>query len=380
MKIGMIGQKGIPSVWGGVETHVENLAAALVRRGHDVTVYCRPNYTVYRAAAYRRVHLLKKWSYDSKNLDTITHTLHCSLDALFRGFDLVHYHGIGPAGLSWLPRLAGRATVATVHALDWRWAKWGRIAKRYLRWGEWVAVRVPHETIAVSQGLVEDLQRRHGRVVHRIPNGVDPPQRLPPDLIAQRFGLDRPQSYVLCVGRLIPDRGYHMLIEAFKRVETDLRLVIVGGASYEDHYERELRGMLDPRRMIMTGYQSGRILQEFYSNAYAFVNASLIEGMSIALLEALSYGLPVLASDIPENREVVQPPGEPPVAWTFRSGDVADLRVMLEQLVRDRAKARALGERAAQHVLAHYTWPHIAEQTEAVYRAALARRTGRRAA
>lgn len=372
MKIAMIGQKGIPSVYGGVETHVENLAAALVARGHDVAVYCRPHYTLYRAPTYRRVRLLKKWSVDSKHFDTITHTLHCSLHALFSGYDVIHYHGIGPASLCWIMRLARRPTVVTVHALDWRQRKWNWLAKHYLRFGEWVAARVPHATIVISQGLADYMTRRHCCSTHHIPNGVAPPQFCEPHLIADRYGLQK-RGYVLCVGRLIPDRGYHLMIEAFKKVETDLRLVIVGGASYDNYYERELRAMLDPRRMVMTGYQSGRILAEFYSNAFAFVNPSLVEGMSIALLEALSYGLPTVASDIPENREVVEPPEADPIAYTFRSGDVDDLRDVLQRTIARPEASRVVGERAARFVLEHYGWPRIAEQTEAVYLVALRR-------
>jgi glycosyltransferase involved in cell wall biosynthesis len=372
MKIAMIGQKGIPSVYGGVETHVENLAAALVERGHDVAVYCRPHYTLYRAPTYRRVRLLKKWSVDSKHFDTITHTLHCSLHALLADCDVIHYHGIGPASLSWITRLARRPTVATVHALDWRQRKWNWLAKRYLRFGEWVSVRAPHETIVISRGLADYVARRHRRPTHHIPNGVAPARHGEPQLIAERYGL-RKRGYVLCVGRLIPDRGYHLMIEAFKEVKTDLRLVIVGGASYDNYYERELRAMLDPERMIMTGYQSGRILEEFYSNAFAFVNPSQVEGMSIALLEALSYGLPTVVSDIPENREVVEPAEGEPIALTFRSGDAADLRDVLQLAINQPDESRAMGERAAHYVLEHYGWPRIAEQTEAVYEAARGR-------
>jgi len=375
MKIAMIGQKGIPSVYGGVETHVENLSAALVERGHDVTVYCRPNYTFYRAPTYRRVKVLIKWSVDSKNFDTITHTLHSTLHALFCGYDLIHYHSVGPGSLSWIARLARRPTVATVHCLDWRWSKWNWLARRYLRFGAWMSVRAPHETIVISRGLSDYVAQRHRRATHIIPNGVAAPQFCEPRLIAEQYGLTK-GSYVLCVGRLLPDRGYHLMIEAFKGVQTDLKLVIVGGASYEDHYERELRGMLDGRRMIMTGYQSGRILAEFYSNAFAFVNPSMVEGMSIALLEALSYGLPTVASDIPENREVVEPADDDPIALTFRSGDVADLRDVLQCAVDRRNESQALGEKAARHVLEHYGWPRIAEQTEAVYHAARRRVTG----
>lgn len=369
MKIAMIGQKGIPSVYGGVETHVENLGAALVARGHDVTVYCRPHYTLYRAPAYRRVNLVKKWSVDSKHFDTITHTLHCSLHALTGNYDVIHYHGIGPGSLCWIPRLAGRPTVATVHALDWRQRKWNWFARRYLKFGEWVSVHAPREAIVISRGLSEYVRRRHRCSTHHIPNGVAPPVFAEPRRIATRYGLER-HGYILCVGRLIPDRGYHLMIEAFKKVETDLRLVIVGGASYDNYYERELRAMLDERRMVMTGYQSGRILAEFYSNAFAFVNPSLVEGMSIALLEALSYGLPTVVSDIPENREVVEPAVTEPIARTFRAGDADDLRAVLQQVIDRKDPSRAMGQRAARFVLDMHGWPRIAEQTEAVYEAA----------
>lgn len=372
MKIAMIGQKGIPSVYGGVETHVENLSAALVDRGHDITVYCRHHYTMYTAQTYRGIRLRKKWSIDSKHFDTITHTVTSTVDALLRRFDVVHYHSIGPGGLTWIPRLLGRPTVATVHALDWRQRKWNWAARRYLKLGEWISVRAPHQTIAISRGLAEHIRNCHGRSAHVIPNGVASPKPTEPRQIAEEYGLEKGR-YVLCVGRLIPDRGYHWLIEAFKNVETDLKLVIVGGASYDNYYERELREMLDERRMIMTGYQSGSILDEFYTNAFAFVNPSRVEGMSIALLEALSYGLPAVVSNIPENREVVEPPDIEPIARTFRSGDVDDLRNVLQSTINGRDESTELGRRAAEHVLKNYTWPRIAEQTEAVYRTALDR-------
>ena len=372
MKIAMLGAKGIPSVYGGVETHVENLAAALVDRGHEVTVYCRPHYTLYRAPSYRRVRILKKWSMDSKHFDTITHTVNSTAHALFCDYDVLHYHSIGPGSLTWIPRMFGKPTVATVHALDWRQRKWNWFARHYLKFGEWMSVRAPNETITISRGLASYVQQKHQRSTRHIPNGVADPVFLPPRQITERYGLER-KNYVLCVGRLIPDRGYHLLIEAFKGVETDLRLVIVGGASYDKRYERELRGMLDERRMMMTGYQSGSILNEFYSNAFAFVNPSRIEGMSIALLEALSYGLPTVVSDIPENREVVEPSGIEPIARTFRSGDVADLRDVLQQTIRQRETSLNMGRRAADHVLEQHAWPLIAKQTEEVYEAVCAR-------
>jgi glycosyltransferase involved in cell wall biosynthesis len=381
MKIAMIGQKGIPARGGGIEQHVDILSQLLVERGHEVIVYCRRSYCgdenrcrntgpgsdVHRGQAVEAewgsaLHRIFRPSIATKHLDAITHAISSTWDVLFRDVDVVHYHAIGPAALAPVARWYGLPTVVTCHGLDWQRAKWGAIARRCLRFGEWLAARFAAKLVVVSEPLRTHFAHTHGVESTFIPNAVAPMARSEPRRIRQ-WGLRRGE-YLLAASRLVPEKGLHYLISAFRAIETDVKLVIAGGGGIDRAYERELRRSAGPR-VIFTGNADRELLSELYCNALLFVLPSEVEGMSIALLEAMSCGLPVLVSDIPENTCVVGADG-----FTFRSRDALHLRAALDSLLDSRGLLFEFGERCRARA-EQYQWPHVVTQLEQVYHAAL---------
>ncbi|HTR97554.1 MAG TPA: glycosyltransferase family 4 protein [Candidatus Acidoferrales bacterium] len=359
MRIAMIGQKGIPATYGGIERHVDEISRRLVARGFDVDVFCRLYYTP-AGTSYHGVHLLRRPSIHTKHLDAITHTTWSTLESLVHHYDVVHFHALGPALFSGIPRLAGRRTVVTVHGLDWQREKWGRFARWFLRRCERPAAHLPDRTIVVSKTLREHFREHHHCDATFIPNGTNLPQLRPPKKLAS-LGLT-PGRYVLFVGRLVPEKGVHYLCEAFNGIDTDMKLALVGGLSFTPDYVEMLRRFQSDRIRLLD-YVFGESLEELWSNAYCVVQPSTMEGLSIALLEALSYGRCVLISDIPENMEVAEE-----CALSFRSKDVGDLREKLERLIRHPELVADYGERAKRHILQHYSWDNVADATAELYR------------
>ncbi|MFO7652463.1 MAG: glycosyltransferase family 4 protein [Candidatus Krumholzibacteriia bacterium] len=371
VRVAMIGQKGYPPVHGGIERHVAELARRLPGHGVELLLYSRPHYSSLRGPTdVPGVSVRRMPSVPTKNLDAATHSLLCTADVLPRRIDLVHYHALGPSLLSGLPRaLARKRTLVTVHGLDWQRAKWGRSARALLRLGEWASASLPDATVVVSRDLQEHYRRRHGRETIYIPNGISPPTPQPPRLILER-GLDGP--YILFVGRLVPEKGCHLLLEAFASLPEDLRqnhrLVIAGDAGFTGGYAAQLRQSA-PGGVEFLGFVHGRILEELYTSAAVLVLPSTLEGLAITLLEGMSYERCCLVSDIAPNREAGG-------AWvsTFRSGDAADLGRKLAALLRDPQERRRLGEGARRRVEANYSWDRVAADTAALYRTVLAGR------
>jgi glycosyltransferase involved in cell wall biosynthesis len=358
MRIAMIGQKGLPATYGGIERHVEEIARRLVAFGHEVDVFCRLHYTPAGAACHN-IRLRRRPSVHTKHLDTPTHVAWTTLESMIRRYDIVQFHALGPSLFAWLPRLAGTRTVVTVHGLDWQREKWGRAASWLLRQCEGPAAHFPDRTIVVSKTLREHFQRHHRCDAIFIPNGTTLLPSRPARKILQ-MGLT-PGRYVLFVGRLVPEKGVHFLCEAFAKTDTDMKLALVGGASASEDYVNLIRGY-ESDRIRLFDYVYGEGLEELWSNAYLVVQPSTIEGLSLALLEALSYGRCVLLSDIPENMEVAEECAVP-----FRSRDVEDLRSRLEGLLRDPALVKSFESKAREHIRRHYSWDRVAKNTEAVY-------------
>lgn len=360
MRIAMIGQKGIPATYGGIERHVEEIAVRLVERGHEVDVFSRFYYS-HQRGLYRGVRIRRLPSWNTKHLDAISHCALSTLEALFRRYDVVHYHALGPSVFARVPRFFGRKTVVTVHGLDWERGKWGRAASWFLRSCETPAIRFPDRTIVVSKSLREYFRKKHGAETVMIPNGANPGVFRPINKL-KRYGLDR-ERYILFVGRLVPEKGCHHLLEAFCQLDTDARLVLAGGSSFSDGYVdtlMKIRGA--DERVVMLGYVYGDVLDELWSNAYFVVQPSVLEGLSISLIEAISHGKCVLASDIPENLEVVED-----CAVTFQTRDVNDLRGKMRHLLDQPEMVADVAERCRRHAERHYSWNRIVEATEAVY-------------
>lgn len=366
LRIAMVGQRGVPATFGGIEHHVENLGARLAARGHLVTVYCRTNYGTERPASYRGMTLRHLPTAGTKHLDAITHSAVSTAVAMTAHHDIVHYHALGPGLFSPLPRfLSGARVVQTIHGLDDERAKWGPAAKAVLSTAGWLSARVPDATIAVSRALADHYAGR-GRAAVYIPNGVDRPTRRAADEISRRFGLTA-GSYVLFLGRLVPEKAPDLLIRAFRAIPGEHRLVIAGGSSFTDDYVQSLHDLAatDPR-VVLPGYVYGNVLDELYSNAAAFVLPSALEGLPLTLLEAASYGAPIVVSDIPPHLEVVGAEG--PGHRVFPSGSAEGLTVALRRSLAGGGPEREGAERLGARVLANYRWEAVTDATEALYR------------
>lgn len=362
MKIAMIGQKGIPAVYGGVERHVEELSTRLSALGHDVVVYTRPYYTSRTRKLYAGVRLQSIRSIHTKHLDAISHTLFSTLHAIKDGAEVFHYHGVGPSLLSWIPRvLKPRArVVATFHSPDRLHQKWGLFARLMLTLGEKASIRFAHETITVSRSLSVYCQERYGKSTVYIPNGVPTMQNSKASMIEQAYGLHG-DDYILVVTRLVPHKGVHHLIEAFANIQTDKKLVVVGDSAFTDAYVQKLKNMAG-KQVIFTGWQSGQMLAELFSNASIYVQPSESEGLPISVLEAAVYGLPIIGSDIPANMEILGRCGK-----SFTKGDVEDLTRALQALLTQPEERERLGREARKLVQEEYEWDSIADNTSRLY-------------
>ncbi len=364
MKIAFIGQKGIPALSGGVERHVEELATRLAKEGHEVICYCRNYYTPKNLKEYRGVKLIHLPSIRTKHLDAISHTFLATIDLLFREVDIIHYQAIGPSSLLWLAKLLKRKTkvLATFHSDDRNHQKWGWLAKKFLSLAALIALRLPDRAITVSRAQKEKCQKEFGGDPTFIANGVSIPEPIKPKLITKRWGL-RGNDYILSVSRLVKHKGIHYLIEAYQDLKTDKKLVIVGDTHFTPEYGSYLKELArDNKKIIFTGEQTGQVLAELFSNAYLFVQPSESEGLSIALLEALSYSLPTLVSDIAENKEAIAEAG-----FVFRNKSVSDLKRKLKFLLANPEIARDQKIKARNQVMINHDWNKIVRQTVNLY-------------
>jgi glycosyltransferase involved in cell wall biosynthesis len=361
----MIGQKGYPPVHGGIEKHVAELAARLPQLGCEVEIYSRPHYSSASGPADLSGVLVRKLpSIPTKHLDAITHSLLATGHTLFQDADVIHYHALGPGLLSGLPRwLRRRPTVVTVHGLDWQRDKWGTFASWVLRLGETASVRLPDRTIVVSRALRDHFLAEHKRATTYIPNGIAPPVYREPHLIRQQ-GIDK--EYALFVGRLVPEKGCHLLLEAWRGLPASLRerfeLVIAGDAGFTPGYVGKLRAAA-PAGVRFLGYVHGAILDELYTNAGLVVLPSTLEGLSITLLEGMSYGICCLVSDIPPNVEAAA--GQ---AVLFESGNVRELGRKIAALLEDEALRAEKGAAGQIRAIENYSWERVASLTADLYR------------
>lgn len=363
MKIAMIGQKGIPSRAGGVEIHVEELAAGLVEMGQQVDVYCRKYYCKNRVKEHRGIRLFYIPTISTKHLDAIIYTFFATIVALCKGYDIFHYHACGPSSLCWIPKLFGKKVVCTTHGLDWKRAKWGAIGQEYLKLGERTINKHANEIIVLNDPMKTYFENTYQRDTNVIPNGVAENELIEAEIIKEKWGLYK-GSYFLYLGRLVPEKGIHYLIEAYQRMNTDKKLVIAGGSSHSDDYVERLAAMsIDNDNIIMTGFVSGQALEELYSNAFVYVLPSDVEGLPISLLEAMSYNRYCLVSDIKENTTTSN--GK---AAVFRQGNIDDLYEKLCDIdAMPALEVERKGHEAGAYVAENYRWKAVVEKTLTVY-------------
>jgi glycosyltransferase involved in cell wall biosynthesis len=369
LRVAMIGQKGYPPIHGGIEKHVAELAARLPSLGIDVEIYSRPHYSQLNGPTdLAGVRVRRLPSIPTKHLDAISHTVLATGHVLFQDVDLVHYHALGPGLLAGIPRLfGGKPTVVTVHGLDWQRDKWGAFARQVLRIGEVASVRVPSGTIVVSKALRSHYLAEHKRPTTYIPNGIVPPVYREPELI-RAAGVTG--KFVLFVGRLVPEKGCHLLLEAWRQLPAEIRqeyqLVIAGDAGFTPGYVQELKDNA-PAWVHFLGYVHGPVLDELFSNAELMVLPSTLEGLSITLLEGMSYQRCCLVSDIPPNVEAAG--GN---AVLFACGDAGDLARALTETLPDADLRSRLGAAGQVHAIEHYSWDRVAGMTADLYQEVLA--------
>ena len=370
LNIAMLGQKHVPSREGGVEIVVEELSTRMVQRGHDVTCYNRKGHHISgkefdskKLREYKGVKLKSVFTINRKGLAAMSSSLFASIKVALGRYDVVHYHAEGPCGMLWLPRLFGKRCIATIHGIDWQRAKWNGFATKYIRFGERIAAKCADEIIVLSRHVQDYFYETYNRKTVFIPNGVNKPEIKEADLIKDRWGLEK-DSYILFLGRLVPEKGITYLLKAFRGGHTDKKLVISGGSSDTEDFEKELRKLAeDDERIIFTGFTEGQELEELYSNAYIYVLPSDLEGMPLSLLEAMSYGNCCLTSDIPECTEVVEDK-----AVIFKKGDIEDLRAKLQYLSDNPDIVQSYKETASGFICNKYNWEDIVDKTLELYK------------
>ena len=353
LRVAFIGGRGMVSKYSGIETYYEEVGKRLVEMGHDVTVYCRSYFTPAQPK-YEGMRLVRLPTFRSKHFETFVHTWLSTVHVMFSGCDIVHYHAQGPALFSFFPRMVGKKTIVTVQGQDWQRKKWGRFASLTLRLGELASARLPNRTMVVSQTLQRHYQTTYGVQTTYVPNGSVIRRRLPPSQIPE-WGLER-DNYILFLGRFSPEKNCHLLIEAYERLDTRAKLVLAGGSSHTNGYVDELRKHRS-EQILFLDWVHGSALDELLTNAALFVLPSDLEGLSLALLDAMGAAVCVLTSNIPENREVIAGTG-----FTFQPGDATDLARMLRMLLSDPESRAVAGRNAQARVRERYLWPQIAAE------------------
>ncbi|WP_418718776.1 glycosyltransferase family 4 protein [Candidatus Allofournierella merdipullorum] len=369
LRIALLGHKRIPSREGGVEIVVEELSTRMVAQGHAVTCFNRAGHHVSGKAFdgekikdYKGVNLVTVPTLDKKGMAALTSSFFAALFAAFGKYDVIHFHAEGPCAMLWLPKLFGKRCVATIHGLDWEREKWKNgFGSKYIRFGEKIAVKFADEIIVLSRGVQEYFRQSYGRETRFIPNGVSRPETRKADLIKNKFGIDK-DEYILFLGRIVPEKGLRYLIQAYRELQTDKKLVIAGGSSDTDDFMKEIQELANDERVIFTGFVSGQMLEELYSNAYLYVLPSDLEGMPLSLLEAMSYGNCCVVSNIAECTEVVENK-----AVIFQKGSVSDLKEKLKMLCDNPSLVQKYAVGAADFVCNKYNWDDIVQETLALY-------------
>ena len=369
MKIAMIGHKRIPSREGGVEIVVEELSTRLVKNGNTVDVYNRKGRNVQdkkikvkNIKNFKGVNIITIPTLISKKgIEALIYSFLATVSVCFKKYDILHYHAEGSCAMLWLPHLFKKRIIVTIHGLDWKRAKWGGFASKYIKFGERMAVKYADEIIVLSDGVKKYFKSTYNRETVFIPNGVNKPNIVEPDIITKKYGLFK-DSYILFLARIVPEKGLDYLIEAFSKVKTSKKLVIAGGASHTNGYYEEIKNKVkDNPNIILTGFVQGKELEELFSNCYMYCLPSDVEGMPISLLEAMSYGRNCLISDIEENIQVV---GD--FATTFMKGNVDDLVNNLNKMLDGKGIMNA--EDISKYVLHKYNWNDIVNRTEELYK------------
>lgn len=372
IRICMLGHKRIPSREGGIELVVEELSTRLVKRGCSVTCFNRKgrhvsgnSFDKYASInlEYKGIQIKTVFAIDLKGLAAITSSFFGSIKAAFGKYDVIHYHAEGPCLFMWIPKLFGKKCIATIHGLDHKRAKWGKLAKSFILLGEMIAVKYADVIIVLSNSAQQYFKEVYNRDTVIISNGVNRVQNVETDIINKKYLLEK-DSYILYLGRIVPEKGIMYLIDAFSKVTTNKKLVIAGCQSDSEEFFCYIKskGLVD-KRIIFTGYVEGQELSELFSNAYVFVLPSDLEGMSLALLEAMSYGNCCLTSDIPECTEVTEDK-----ALYFKKSSTSDLKNKLQFLCNNEEIVKQYKNKSSEFICNKYNWDRSTEETLKLYK------------
>lgn len=369
LKIAMLGHKRIPSREGGVEIVVEELSTRMVALGHEVTCYNRKGHHVSgkefdeeKLKEYKGIKLKTVPTINLRGIAAMSSSIFAAIKVAFGKYDVIHFHAEGPCAMLWLPKLFGKRCIATIHGLDHQRAKWGKLASTYIMLGEKCAVKFADEIIVLSESVQKYFKETYGRETKFIPNGVNRPELRNAELITEKFSLNK-DEYILFLGRLVPEKGIKNLIQAFKEVKTNKKLVIAGGSSDTNEFEKELKEFAkSDERIIFTGFVQGKELEELYSNAYLYCLPSDLEGMPLSLLEAMSYGNCCLVSDIDECTSVVEDKG-----FIFKKSDINDLKEKLQNACDSLKMVGKYKMEASEFICKKYNWDEIVKETLEVY-------------
>jgi len=362
LKIFVAGTRGIPNIPGGVEKHCQELYPLIAQNKNEVYLATRTPYVSEFLDTWQSVRLKHVFAPRKKSIEAIVHTFLSVICAKFTRADILHIHAIGPGLMVPFARLLGLKVVLTNHGPDYEREKWGPVARVMLKIGEYLGCKFSNETIAISQIISDIINKRCDRRSIIINNGVPLPEKSKSAEFVESIGLGV-GNYILTVSRFVPEKGLGLLVKAFQGCKSDFQLVIAGDADHETEYSRKLKRLIDASpNVIRTGYITGEALNQIFSHSGLFVLPSYHEGLPIALLEALSYGLPVLVSNIPANLEV----GLPEERY-FKSGDIADLREKMNYLIA-KGMTDIEKEKLRYRIKNDYNWTQIDKQTIAVYK------------
>lgn len=297
---------------------------------------------------------------NKKGIDALIYSFFASIKALFGKYDILHYHAEGSCAMLWLPHIFKKKIVVTIHGLDWQRSKWGGFATKYIKFGEKLAVKYADEIIVLSKGVQEYFKNTYNRETKFIPNGVNKPIVKKAKIIKEKYNLDK-ESYILFLARIVPEKGLHYLLDAYKQIDTNKKLVIAGGASHTNEYFADItKKAKEDSRVIMTGFVQGEELEELFSNCYLYCLPSDVEGMPISLLEAMSYGCRCLVSNIDENLQVVENNGA-----TFGKSNINDLKQKLEKILQEPNSTK--NEEVVKYILNKFNWDKNVQETLEIY-------------
>ena len=359
MRIAFLAVKNI-TTGGGIEKYTSELGSRLAQRGHDVTVYTMRHYGDV-PEHYQGMRIVSVPSFATACLQKLSCSATAAINSFWNKYDIVHFHSFAPGAFAWLPKLRGAKCVLQLHSLEWKRKRWGNVGSSVVKILEKMALSQSHINTAVSRTQCAFYRTQRGIEMQYIPTAADVKPKIEAKEI-YRLGLE-PNKYILFACRLVPEKGAHYLVTAFRKLKTDIKLVIAGGAHGATGYRNKLNKLAKgDARILFPGFVEGRLIQELFSHCYVYTQPSEVEGLSLSILEAMSYGNCCLVSDIPENLEAIGDAG-----FHFANTNEDDLADRLCWLLEHREEVEALNFRAKERVRQHYSWESISEQIENLY-------------